>query len=89
MQCDHCLSQIISRNDLTSTVATFSASLTKHRPTPLIKITHNKLVTPQDTQAIPRIFWGPKVHYSTHKPSPPVLVLSDINSVLAFPIHAF
>jgi hypothetical protein len=52
--------QITSGKDLTSAVATFTASLRKYRLTPWNKVTHNKLVVPQIFKKFP-------VFYETRK----------------------
>ena len=55
--------------------------------TPWSRVLLEKLTGFAANQEIPRILWNPKVHYRTHKLSPPVPILTQPHPVPTTPSH--
>ena len=55
--------------------------------TPCSRVLLEKLTGFAANQEIPHILWNTKVHHRTHKPPPPVPILSQLHPVPTTPSH--
>ena len=65
----------------------YTSYLLTYLLTPWSRVFLEKLTGSASSQEIPRILWNPKVHYRTHKCSPPLPILSRLHPVPTTPSH--